>query len=145
MVITHIFLSTGGRSVSKLPYLRFLLVVPLRGEKIAGFGRIGYFEPPTDAPANVASPGWSLGGVIVDPVYRRQGMGDVLTRHRLAEIATRANQVFYFVNAQNRASIDLHHRLGFVEISRDFWYQAVSFTGGVGVLYRLDFKEHPNN
>ena len=124
---------------------RNLLVVAQRGEKITGFGRAGYFEPPVDAPANVVPAGWYLGGVIVDRAYRRQGMADALTRHRLAEIATRADHAFYFVNAQNQASIDLHHRLGFVEISRDFWYPGVSFTGGGGILYRLDFKEHPNS
>jgi hypothetical protein len=48
----------------------------------------------------------------------------------------RAGEVWFFANARNRASVDLHARLGFVEVTRDFAFPGVSFDGGVGVLCR---------
>jgi hypothetical protein len=48
----------------------------------------------------------------------------------------RAGEVWFFANACNRASLDLHARLGFVEVTRDFVFPGVCFDGGVGVLCR---------
>jgi ribosomal protein S18 acetylase RimI-like enzyme len=82
--------------------------------------------------------GWYLGGVVVDPLQRRRGIGARLTRERLAWIAARAGQAYYFVNERNRASIDLHARLGFRELARDIRVTGLTFTGGVGLLFGLD-------
>jgi len=43
------------------------------------------------------------------------------------------DEIWYFTNA---ASLLLHYRLGFREVTRDFTYPGVTFTGGVGVLCR---------
>jgi hypothetical protein len=45
-------------------------------------------------------------------------------------------EAWYFTNARNHASLALHAKLGFVEVTRDFSYPNVSFDGGVGVLGR---------
>ncbi len=82
--------------------------------------------------------GWYLGGVVVEPPRRRRGIGARLTSERLAWIAARARQAYYFVNERNRASIDLHARVGFRELARDIRVAGLSFAGGVGLLFGLD-------
>ena len=64
-----------------------------------------------------------------------------LTRRRLGWIAGRgATEAYYFANAQNLASIDLHAKLGFVELTRDFHVPGATFAGGVGILFRVQLK-----
>jgi ribosomal protein S18 acetylase RimI-like enzyme len=103
---------------------------------LAGYGRIARFDPEPDAPANVAPAGWYLGGLLVGGGHRRHGIGSALTRARLEWIFARSDEAWYFSNARNVASLALHERLGFVEVTRDFVFPGVGFAGGVGVLCR---------
>jgi len=112
-----------------------LLLVAELDSRVAGFARIKYFRPSSSVPTNTCPEGWYLTGVIVAPRYRRQGIASALTRARLNWIAKRAGQAYYFANAQNRVSIELHERFGFVELTRDFVYPDVTFTGGEGILF----------
>jgi len=81
--------------------------------------------------------GWYLMGLIVAPPIRRQGVGITLTRYRLDWLAGRTDEVFYFANSKNLASIDLHQRCGFVPVRENFTFPGASFSaGGHGVLYR---------
>lgn len=114
-----------------------LLVGEVAGAVVA-FGRAKLFQPEPGSPANMAPAGWYLSGVIVAPALRRQGIAAELTLCRLEWIAARAAEAFYFANARNRVSIDLHARFGFTELTRDFVFPGVSFTGGVGILFRAD-------
>lgn len=123
------------REVSNADLL--LLVAAVDGE-IAGFARAARWERPANAAATVAPDGWYLFGVIVRDRWRRHGIGLELTRRRLAWIADRADTAWYFANARNQTSIDLHAQLGFVEVTRDFAFPGASFEGGVGVLFRAD-------
>jgi RimJ/RimL family protein N-acetyltransferase len=50
--------------------------------------------------------------------------------------AALAPEIWFFTNAANQASLRLHHRLGFREVTRDFTYPDVTFAGGTGVLCR---------
>lgn len=104
--------------------------------QVTGYGRVQRFDPPPDPPADIAPDGYYLTGLLVAAPYRRRGIGEQLTRARMAWTATRATEMWFFANAANRASLLLHHRLGFSEITRDFTYPGVTFTGGVGVLCR---------
>ena len=61
-----------------------------------------------------------------------------LTRQRLAWISERADEAYYFSNARNRVSVDLHRQLGFVEVTRDFAFPDASFEEGEGILFRVD-------
>ena len=115
-----------------------ILRVASLGDRILGYGKANYFAPPETSPENVAPEGWYLTGVVVRPEFRRRGVGAALTLARLQQISQLANHAFYFANAQNRVSIELHRPFGFVEQTRDFWYPKVEFTGGVGVLYRCE-------
>jgi ribosomal protein S18 acetylase RimI-like enzyme len=100
--------------------------------KVAGFGRVQLLTPPPEAPRNVAPLGWYLIGVMVDSRWRRRGLGDALTVARLDWVRQRANEVRYFANARNQASIDLHSKYGFVEVTRDFTDPGVTFDEGMG-------------
>ncbi|MFD4958558.1 GNAT family N-acetyltransferase [Microbacterium sp. NPDC058389] len=90
-----------------------------------------------------APPGHYLGGITVDPPWRRRGIGAALTDARLQWIAARADDAFYVVNLRNGASIDLHRRWGFTEVLRAPRLMGIEFEGGVGLLMRahLDAAE----
>ena len=47
-------------------------------------------------------------------------------------------KAYYVASAQNRVTIELHRQLGFVEVTRDFSFPNVTFTGGVGILFEVD-------
>jgi ribosomal protein S18 acetylase RimI-like enzyme len=104
---------------------------------VAGFGRVQLLTPPPHPPPNGIPLGWYLIGVMVDSRWRRRGFGDALTRARLGWVWQRANEVWYFANAKNQASIDLHSQYGFVEVTRDFTVEGLTFDGGdgTGILF----------
>jgi ribosomal protein S18 acetylase RimI-like enzyme len=116
-----------------------ILVAEHKGQ-IVGFAKVKYFTPPDTAPANVAPSGWYLAGVIVVPEYRRRSVGRILTQARLNWIAKRDRWAYYFANAQNRVSIEMHQQFGFVELTRDFTYPGTTFEGGIGILFRVDLE-----
>jgi len=114
-----------------------LLVAELHGT-LAGFGRTRYLQPALeDTAANVVADGWYLAGLIVAAGRRRLGIGAALTRARLAWIAELADEAFYFASASNRASVELHRRFGFAEVTRTFSVPGVRFERGDGVLFRV--------
>jgi ribosomal protein S18 acetylase RimI-like enzyme len=109
---------------------RLLLVAEVDGT-VAGYGRTLPFGPGRNAPA-----GLYLLGMAVDERRRRRGLGTALTRARMAWAIERAGSAWYFTNARNAASLAVHTRLGFREVTRDFDVPGVTFAGGVGVLCR---------
>jgi GNAT superfamily N-acetyltransferase len=108
---------------------------------IVGFAKVAWIEPKPDAPANAAPAAFYLAGVNVDLEHRRRGIGRELTRRRMEWIAERASEVFYFANARNLTTIDLHAELGFLEVTRDFYVSGATFDGGVGILFRATVRE----
>ena len=113
------------------------ILVALLGNEIVGFGKYGNLVPPRGAPRHCIPDGWYLTGVVVHPDHRRQGIGDVLTRARLAALFGLTDTVLYFANLRNRTSIALHERFGFEEIARGVWVPGWDFQGGTGLLFRL--------
>ena len=83
-----------------------------------------------------APAGHYLGGVTVDPSWRRRGVALALTEARMQWIARRADEAFYVVNPGNLASIDLHRRWPFEEVLRAPRLTGMDFTGGFGILMR---------
>lgn len=112
------------------------LVLATADGELAGYGRAHRFERGLDVPENVAPDGYYLSGVLVASRWRRRGVGEELTRARLGWVFARAAEAWYFTNARNQASLALHAKLGFVEVTRDFTFPGVSFKGGIGVLAR---------
>ncbi len=103
--------------------------------QIVGYGGVGWHDPDVLGGRNVPA-GWYLSGCVVDPNRRRQGIGSALTRARMDWVFDRAESIYYVVNATNQASIDLHSKQGFEEVTSDFFFPGVTFVGGHGVLCR---------
>jgi len=118
-----------------------LLLTASIGSKTTAFGRAGFFQRPENFSQNTAPEGWYLLGVIVSPDFRRCGIAFELTRFRLLWIANQSKTAYYFASATNRATIDLHDHFGFSELTRDFTYPGVTFTGGTGILFRAELNE----
>lgn len=121
---------------------RSLFLVAMLSGRIMGYAKAACFVQPEGSPSNTAPEGWYLGGVVVRPADRRRGVGAELTRERLAWIAQRSPTAYYFANARNRVTIAMHRRFGFEELTRDFRFPNVQFTGGVGILFRCSLKSH---
>jgi ribosomal protein S18 acetylase RimI-like enzyme len=93
---------------------RALFVAEAHGQ-IAGYGRVVYVD--ADPQVEGAAPaGWYLLGLVVDRAWRRRGIGEALTRARIAWVAERSPRVYYFTGRGNLASQALHQRLGFTEM-----------------------------
>jgi ribosomal protein S18 acetylase RimI-like enzyme len=116
------------------------LLVAAVDHEVVGFGQVMPFIAQPKAPANVAPDGYYLVGLIVAPAWRRRGIGEHLTTARIAWVAQRADAVWYFANAGNGATLDLHHQLGFVEVSRQFTFPGVTFPGGNAALLRAQLS-----
>jgi ribosomal protein S18 acetylase RimI-like enzyme len=119
-----------------------VLVAELDGNVI-GFGKARYIAEKDAAEAGASPGGWYLTGVVVDPRFRRRGVGSRLTVERLRWIAERSRFAYYFSNARNRVSIALHDRFGFTEMARGARLVGESFAGGEGILFRLDLARSP--
>ena len=128
------------RCVAQLGDPDLLLLVALIGDGVQGFGRAGRFGSNQPDGSTSLPDGWYLLGMIVVDAWRRHGIGRELTRHRLAWIAQRADAAYYFANARNAASVDLHRALGFAEAARLASGAEMNFEGGEGVLWRIDFE-----
>jgi ribosomal protein S18 acetylase RimI-like enzyme len=109
-----------------------LVVVALIDDEIVGWGKTHFWE----SAARLAPAGHYLGGVTVAPRSRRLGVGVALTDARLQWIWERAEAAYYFTNAQNIPSLQLHSGWGFEEIARAAELHRTAFDGGVGILFR---------
>lgn len=114
-----------------------LVVAELDGA-LVGYGRARLFEPEPDAPADTAPRGFYLIGVFVAPGRRHGGVGAALTQARLDWVAERSDHAWFFANARNTASIELHRRFGFEEVTRRFSFPGLVFAGGEGILFGLE-------
>ncbi len=120
-----------------LPATRMRLWVVTAAARILGFARCAIHDHPyQNAPC-----GWYLAGVVIAAQHRRRGLAHQLTEARLRWLQARTQHVYYYANARNQASIDLHAALGFVEFTRHFSIPGVHFDGGVGVLFRKTFTD----
>jgi ribosomal protein S18 acetylase RimI-like enzyme len=109
------------------------LYVGVADADVVGYGRLRHHLAPRFDP-----PGHYLGGVVVDPAWRRHGIGSKLTECRIeAAWAGGAEIVYYFANSRNEASIAMHRGFGFTELRRPYEFPGVTFAGGVGVLFGL--------
>ncbi|MDQ0374536.1 GNAT family N-acetyltransferase [Cellulomonas humilata] len=111
-----------------------LVVVAVAGDEVVGWAKTHWW----DWSFGPAEAGQYLGGLTVDPRWRRRGIASTLTGVRMSWIFRRAPCAWYVVNAQNLASIDLHRAWGFVEVVRAEKFHTVRFRGGVGLLLRAD-------
>jgi ribosomal protein S18 acetylase RimI-like enzyme len=123
--------SAGGTSL--------VLVAETEG-RVAGFAKLRYLRKGEEHGAGSGPDGWYLTGIVVDPPYRRQGIGSKLTEARLEWISKRGRSVYYFTNARPQVRIALHRQFGFVEIARGPEFGCVTFEGGEGILWKADLS-----
>jgi ribosomal protein S18 acetylase RimI-like enzyme len=116
---------------------RVLLVAEVDGS-VVGFAKARYRGGEAVLGEDGLPDGWYLTGVVVDPRFRRRGVGARLTFARMQWIAERGTAAYYFANAKNRVSIALHQGFGFVEIARAPAFGSVSFAGGEGILFKAE-------
>ncbi|MGZ0145458.1 GNAT family N-acetyltransferase [Kribbella sp. WER1] len=114
---------------------KYTVVAEVGGEVVGYALVLRHQLSPTDPP-DTAPSGYYLIGLIVDPEYRRRGIGELLTRERIRWTAERADEVYYFANIQNGATLDLHLSFGFTEVTRDFTFPNAPLKPGTCVLLR---------
>lgn len=117
---------------------RPLILVAEMESDILGFGKARHLGEEHVAGAGASPEGWYLTGLVVDPRFRRRGVGLRLTAERLQWIAERSQFAYYLSNARNLVSIALHQRFGFIEVARGAELAGVSFVGGEGILFQVD-------
>lgn len=110
------------------------VAVACAGTEVVGYGGVFHYELRPDYPT--APTGYYLVGLIVAAGWRRHGIGELLTVERIRWTAERADEIFYFANLANGATLDLHQRLGFSEVTRDFTFPNAPMTTGTGVLLK---------
>ncbi len=111
--------------------LERLVFVALLNNEIIGYGRAKKFNGthyPFPGPQ-----GWYLMGLLVAPKFRGRGIGGKLTTLRLNHISKIDHEIFYCTNNSNSFSIQLHKKLGFIEINRG--------PGFVSVDFQTEFQE----
>lgn len=100
---------------------------------LAGYANVTFLP---EHPGDGAPPGYYLAGITVAPEWRRRGIATALTQWRMTWAWKRGPEAWCFVSAANRASLDLHHTLGFEEVRRGPSFQGVTYDCGEGVLLR---------
>lgn len=105
--------------------------------QLVGYSTVAWLAPGIGHPHLAAPDGWYLLGLVVDPLFRRLGVGRRLTAERLHWLQVRTDRVWYFVSSDNQASIDLHTEFGFSLTAEDVDFPGVSFTGR-GLLFGAD-------
>ena len=88
------------------------------GYKICAYGRSLPPESSADAKNHTRSTA-RIGRIVVDPDYRRQGVGDRLLSILLADLASRFPEHDAVLDAQ-LAAMSLYSRAGFVRASEEF-------------------------
>jgi len=117
-------------------------LVGLVDGQLVGYSTVAWLAPGIGHPTSAAPDGWYLLGLVVDPRFRRQGVGRRLTAERLRWLHGRTDRVWYFVSSANRASIDLHTEFGFGLSAENLDFPGVSFTG-TGLLFGADLNRGP--
>lgn len=121
----------SGRIAQALDGERSVVVLARVGAEIAAYANAAYLPA---HPEDGAPGGYYLTGVTVARRWRRRGLGGLLTRWRMDWVWEREQSVWCFVSSQNRASLDLHRRLGFEVVRSGRSLQGVAFDSGEGIL-----------
>ncbi|WP_285242256.1 GNAT family N-acetyltransferase [Pseudarthrobacter sp. fls2-241-R2A-127] len=115
---------------------RVVLVAIVQDEVVGAAKTHFHGEPEGRAPA-----GHYLGGVIIDPNFRRRGIGSALTRVRMEWIWARSSTAYYFANEHNTASIIMHETLGFQSIGRFAQIRGVTADNGRSELVLFQARQ----
>lgn len=106
--------------------------------QVVAYGRVIELAADEAGPGTPA--GYYLGGVLVEPAWRRRSIARALTRGRLCWAFARTDEAFYVAGADNVASLRLHAAFGFREVKR---FASERSAAGVAVLSRLARDDGP--
>lgn len=106
--------------------------VALVDQKIVGYGHSVLHLRPDDVDPDASPSGYFLAGLLVAPDHRGSRIGTLLTIARLEALRELTTVVFYLAKPGNIATINLHMRLGFVEV------RPVKRDGVAHELFRLN-------
>jgi ribosomal protein S18 acetylase RimI-like enzyme len=112
---------------------RYVAVACAESE-VVGYGGVFHYDFTPQHPT--APTGYYLVGLIVAPAWRRHGIGELLTLDRMRWTAERANEIYYFANLANGATLNLHQTLNFTEVTRNFTFPNAPLQPGTGVLLK---------
>ena len=115
--------------------------VALVAGRVEAYGRAAYLRMSQKAGVEGMPDGWYLSGLVVDPGFRRRGIGQQLLEHRLHRLAKLTDTVRYFVSDQNLPSINLHRKLGFIEERRGVSFPRTDFDRRGGTLFLLNLQK----
>jgi ribosomal protein S18 acetylase RimI-like enzyme len=107
---------------------------------VVAYGRIRNLRHERNSLPTELPEGWYLNGLVVDPAFRRRGIGSALIEARLSWVRERDKYVYYVSNLVNRVSIELHASFGFEEIARGFDYPRARLAAEHGVAFRLRLR-----
>lgn len=107
------------------------LSAAVEGRQIIGYGRVQHqVGNPMQADPPLPD-GYYLSGIVVAEAHRNRGVGSALCEARIAWVASRADDVWFFTNRKNAASRALHQSVGFREVQE---FGSRRLDGGCGVL-----------
>jgi ribosomal protein S18 acetylase RimI-like enzyme len=139
---------TGGSAADRIERLLSDLENPDRyiavacaGDEVIGYGGVNKHQLSPGMPADTAPSGYYLIGLIVAPDWRRHGIGELLTLDRMRWTAERADEIYCFANLANGPTLDLHERLRFEEVTRDFSFPGAPLEPGTCVLLRAPLTD----
>ena len=112
----------------------FHLIVAEYEQEIIGFGRSIYYDLEKTQVTYPAPSGWYLSGVVVKSKFRRRYIGYRIIKERLIRISENSNEAYFVVNSNNKASIELHKKIGFKKIDEGEGFLNIKFDGGNGYL-----------
>ena len=115
---------------------RYTVVACSSDAQVVGYASVFRHDLSPEHPPGTAPSGYYLVGLIVAPEWRRHGIGELLTEARMRWTAERADTIWYFANVANGATLDLHERFGFEEVTRDFSFPNAPLQPGTGVLLK---------
>ena len=85
--------------------------------------------------------GWYLMGVMVHPQFRRQGIGQQLTRRRIKWLESRTRKVRYFTQADNDIARGLHDKFEFKAVCMVDSIAGISFGTNERMVFELDLRK----
>ena len=96
-----------------------LFLVATVDDSVMGYGHTTLHSRTLDEEATYPS-GYFLSGLMVSPDHRRKGIGKLLTIARIDRLRQVTDIIYYRAESDNKATIDLHSRLGFERVGTVF-------------------------
>lgn len=109
-----------------------VITAKVAGEAV-GYAIAGFFP---EHPVDHAPAGYYMNGVTVNPAWRRRGVGSLLTRRRMEWVWERGSVIWCVISGRNRASLEMHRKLGFDCVMTGSSLRGIEFIGGEGWLMR---------